>query len=69
MELVVAGMSGPLVPLVLFARMTTRVWRKRCHVLKFAMATPLVIPALAVLVAGEWVGYLLGPGHALAKVE
>jgi glycosyltransferase involved in cell wall biosynthesis len=61
--------AGPLVPFVLFARMATRVWRKRCHVLKFAMTVPLVIPALAVLVAGEWVGYLVGPGNALAKVE
>jgi hypothetical protein len=61
--------AAPLMPLVLFARMAARVWRKRCHVLKFAVTVPLLIPALSVYVAGEWIGYLVGPGNALAKVE
>jgi glycosyltransferase involved in cell wall biosynthesis len=61
--------AAPLVPPLLLARMAQRVWRKRCHVGKFAMALPLFVPALTSLVAGEWIGYLLGPGDALAKVE
>jgi hypothetical protein len=62
-------LAAPLVPAVLLARMASRVWQKRCHVGKFALSIPLVVPALAVLVAGEWVGYLFGPGDALSHVE
>ena len=29
----------------------------------------LIVPALLVYVAGEFVGYLAGPGDALLKVE
>jgi hypothetical protein len=36
---------------------------------KFAASLPLFVPALTALVAGEWVGYLAGPGDALSKVE
>jgi glycosyltransferase involved in cell wall biosynthesis len=61
--------AAPLVPPLLLARMAQRVWRKRCHVGKFALALPLFVPALTSLVAGEWIGYLLGPGDALGKVE
>jgi hypothetical protein len=61
--------AAPLVPLVLGGRMAARVWRKRCHVGRFVAALPLIVPALAALVAGEWVGYLAGPGDALSRVE
>jgi hypothetical protein len=57
------------VPLLLLLRMGLRIRQKRCHVDKFARALPLFVPALAAFVAGEWVGYLLGPGDALMKVE
>jgi hypothetical protein len=59
----------PLVPLVLLARMTGRVVRKRRRIAQFFMTLPLTIPALVVMVAGEWVGYLAGPGDALSEVE
>ena len=36
---------------------------------KFAQSLPLLIPALIVYVAGEFVGYLAGPGDALLRVE
>jgi hypothetical protein len=49
--------------------MASRVVQKRCRVGKFVATLPLMIPALVVFVAGEWVGYLLGPGDALSKVE
>ncbi len=61
--------ATPLVPPVLFARMAARVWQKQCHVDKFALSLPLLIPALAVYAAGEGMGYLAGPGDALLKVE
>jgi glycosyltransferase involved in cell wall biosynthesis len=61
--------AAPLVPAILLARMTWRVWQKRCRVGKFFKSLPLLIPALMGFVAGEWVGYLAGPGDALSKVE
>jgi hypothetical protein len=61
--------GAPFVPIVLLARMANRIVQKRCRVGKFVATLPLMIPALIVFVAGEWVGYLLGPGDALSKVE
>lgn len=61
--------AAPVVPALLLARMGLRVWQKRCHVGAFARSIPLLVPALTAFVAGEWVGYLFGPGDALLKVE
>jgi glycosyltransferase involved in cell wall biosynthesis len=61
--------GAPFVPIVLLARMASRVVQKRCHVGRFVATLPLMIPALIVFVAGEWAGYLFGPGDALSKVE
>ena len=63
------SVAVPLVPLLLFARMAKRVFAKRCRLGKFIQTVPLLIPALTVYVAGEWVGYVAGPGDALSKVE
>jgi glycosyltransferase involved in cell wall biosynthesis len=62
-------LASPLVPFLLLSRMAQRVLRQRCHFGKFAQSLPLLIPALMVYVAGEFVGYLAGPGDALLKVE
>jgi glycosyltransferase involved in cell wall biosynthesis len=62
-------LGAPLVPLVLLARIGRNVISKRCRVGKFVAALPLLAIALLVLVAGEWVGSVLGPGDALSKVE
>jgi glycosyltransferase involved in cell wall biosynthesis len=62
-------LASPLVPFVLLARIAMRVLSKHCRVDKFAQSLPLLIPALIVYVAGEFVGYLAGPGDALLKVE
>ena len=62
-------LAAPLVPGLLLARIGWRVWRKRRYVGRFALAIPLLVPTLVVLVAGEWIGYLVGAGAALAKVE
>jgi len=61
--------ASPLVPFLLLARMAARVRRQRCHVGRFVASLPLLLPALFVYVAGEFVGYLAGPGNALLKVE
>jgi glycosyltransferase involved in cell wall biosynthesis len=62
-------LMAPVVPFLLLARMARRVWSKRCRVEKFAQVVPLLLPALTVYVAGEFIGYLAGPGDALSKVE
>jgi hypothetical protein len=61
--------GAPLVPLALYARMARIVWSKQCRVKSFVLATPMILTALLVFVAGEWTGCLLGPGDALSKVE
>jgi glycosyltransferase involved in cell wall biosynthesis len=61
--------AAPVVPFLLLARMSKRVWHRHCRIHKFAQSLPLLIPALFVYVAGECVGYLAGPGDALYKVE
>jgi glycosyltransferase involved in cell wall biosynthesis len=62
-------LASPLLPFLLLARMALRVWSKHCHVGKFILSLPLLAPVLIVYVAGEFVGYLAGPGDALMKVE
>jgi len=62
-------LGAPLIPVMLLGRMTQKVLEKRCRVRQFVLSLPLTIPALVVLVAGEWAGCLLGPGDALSKVE
>jgi glycosyltransferase involved in cell wall biosynthesis len=61
--------AAPVLPVVLLARIGWRVWEKKRYVRHFVGAVPLMIPALAVFVAGEWVGYVAGSGDALSKVE
>jgi hypothetical protein len=61
--------GAPLIPVMLLGRMTAKVLQKRRRVARFVVTLPLTVPALVVLVAGEWVGCLLGPGDALSKVE
>ncbi len=62
-------LAAPAIPFLLFARMGGRVWAKRCKLMKFTQTVPLLVPALTIYVAGEWVGYLAGPGNALSEVE
>ncbi len=61
--------GAPLIPVMLLGRIAANVWKKRCRVRQFVLALPLIVIALIVLVAGEWVGCLIGPGDALSKVE
>lgn len=60
---------APLVPFLLLGRMTKQVLYRRCHIAKFLMCLPLLVPVLVVYVTGELVGYAAGSGDALLKVE
>ena len=61
--------AAPVIPFMLLGRIGQTVIKKRCRVGEFIRSLPLTVPALTVLVAGEWVGCLLGPGNALTEVE
>jgi O-antigen ligase len=62
-------LASPLVPFLLLARMARRVFGKGCHIGKFLLCVPLLIPVLLVYTAGELAGYIAGPGDALSRVE
>lgn len=62
-------LAAPLLVPMLWARTALRVYRKRHRVDKFIQVLPLLVPVTATYVAGEWVGYLLGPGDSLSKIE
>lgn len=62
-------LGAPVIPFMLLGRIGLAVRRKGRRTREFVRALPLIMPALVVLVAGEWVGCLLGPGDALSRVE
>ena len=62
-------LAAPAIPIVLLARTGARVFAKKCHVGKFLLCLPLIIPAMVIYVIGEWMGYAFGPGRALMEVE
>ncbi len=62
-------LAAPAIPFVLLARTGARVFAKKCHVGKFLLCLPLIIPAMVIYVIGEWMGYAFGPGRALMEVE
>lgn len=66
---VVYLLAAPIVPFMLLARITRTVLSKGRRVPEYLRTLPLIVPALTVLVAGEWIGCLLGPGNALSEVE
>jgi glycosyltransferase involved in cell wall biosynthesis len=60
---------GPVLPLLLFARVSLRVLEKRQYLGRYLAALPLLVPAWFAYAWGEWLGYLAGPGNALEEVE
>lgn len=60
---------APILPVALLARTAGRVLKSGRRMGRFLVAIPLLIPVMLVYVWGEWLGYLLGPGDALEKVE
>jgi glycosyltransferase involved in cell wall biosynthesis len=65
----VYGIGSAALPAMLMARVTRTVVRKRRHLARFALVSPLVALFLTVGAVGEMVGYLFGPGASLDKVE
>lgn len=61
--------AAPVFPVLLWFRIAMRVARSGRHLGKFALAAPLLAPVVCTYVWGEWLGYLLGPGDALERVE
>ena len=65
----VYSVAAPVFPLLLLLRIAARV-RSRPRLLpRFVSALPLLVPVACAYVLGEWLGYLLGPGDALERVE
>jgi len=62
-------LAAPVIPALLLSRIGSRVFAKRCYPSKFMLSLPLLIPAMASYVAGEWMGYAFGPGRTLMEVE
>lgn len=65
----VYGFGSLALPLLLSGRVASTVLRKRRHLGRFALVSPLVVLFLSVGAVGEMAGYLLGPGASLDKVE
>jgi hypothetical protein len=61
--------AGPIFPAFLFAKVTSRVLGRRDLLPRYLRTLPLLIPAWFAYSAGEWLGYLAGPGRALEEVE
>lgn len=56
-------------PAVLMTRVATRVVRKRRNMRELMLSTPFLIMLTTVWAIAEAVGWLLGPGQSLSKVE
>jgi hypothetical protein len=61
--------AAPLFPPLWLARIGARVFASGARVPQFLRALPLLVPVAVAYVWGEWLGYLLGPGDALERVE
>jgi hypothetical protein len=60
---------APLFPFLLLARIARCVFTNGQRIGEFLTALPLLVPVACTYVWGEWLGYLLGPGDALQRVE
>jgi hypothetical protein len=65
----VFGAGSIALPALLFARVAATVLRKRRYLGRFAAVSPLVALFLTVGAFGEMLGYLIGPGRSLERVE
>lgn len=65
----VYGVGSLALPALLTARVTRTVLAKRRNLARFALVSPLVVLFLTTGALGEMIGYLIGPGASLDKVE
>ncbi len=61
-------MGSAVLPFLFLARLVQRITPKRRHMRKFILAFPLIAVAVTCWSAGEFYGYLRGPGHSCAQV-
>jgi len=61
--------AAPLFPGLLLARIARCVARSEVPLRRYLLALPLLVPVAVAYVWGEWLGYLMGVGDALEKVE
>jgi len=69
MTRLIYGAGSLALPALLMARVTKNVLAKKRNLGWFVLASPLIACFLTVGAVGEMVGYLLGPGSSLDKVE
>ena len=62
-------LGAPVFPILLLGRIGARVAESDVPLGRFIRVFPALIPAAAAYVWGEWLGYLLGPGKALERIE
>ena len=62
-------LAAPVFPFLLLGRIANRVFMSRQRVGQFLLAIPLLVPVVVAYVFGEWLGYLVGVGDALERVE
>ncbi|MGH9971062.1 MAG: glycosyltransferase [Pyrinomonadaceae bacterium] len=60
---------SPLIPFLMTWRIAQQVHQKKRHHREFLMSLPLLAIFMVSYAAGEFVGYLVGPGDSLSKVE
>jgi glycosyltransferase involved in cell wall biosynthesis len=61
--------AAPLLPPLLLARIAARVLRKGRHRREFVLALPYIVLFTLSWSLGEFIGYALGPGDSLEKIE
>jgi len=61
--------AAPLFPALLLARIARCVARSEVSSRRYLAVWPLLVPVAVAYVWGEWLGYLVGVGDALEKVE
>ncbi|RPJ59386.1 MAG: glycosyltransferase [Acidobacteria bacterium] len=60
---------APVFPFMLLGRIGHRVLSSRRRIGKFLASLPLLFPVTVAYVWGEWLGYAIGYGNALKRVE
>lgn len=61
--------AAPLLPFLLLLRIANKVLKSRKNLTRFLLVLPLMVPVTVAYVFGEWLGYLIGYGDALERVE
>jgi glycosyltransferase involved in cell wall biosynthesis len=62
-------LTTPVLPFLLLCRIASQVTSKRRHYKLFILSLPLLLLYGVSYAFGEFIGYLIGPGQSLAKVE